>query len=639
MFLAGWWLTGIFFGWIIWAAYGDLRRLRMVRFSQANFSSSARPGLVLCISILAWAVVAAFAIASDRAALLQWLLVFKSMFLGVRAQALLLGLACGAVFQNFRATLSSSLSRLGNAIIGDKDNTAWALQSALAVGLIAAGIFAIRPDFLLYLRSLKLGTIEATFADQGPLPLRDARLNLREFREQQAVDQYRNFKNDFLSRSEARGLARRLGDKPAKDNPKLEQETGEITALLFDHYISPVLSSLLCLTKSHALKFAVQDPNLSAYTAQWQSFLLQVHRDKDLQLTSEKLTSLFDRLRNRSEAIVDRAAEFNPSCKSPKANLPEPSLTSSKDDGDEVLKHYEAVVELLKADHDNKPEIVSLVAFEPYLTSVVSDLVSLISGDREKTDFLLNMLDGFPLSDDRVTPGIINLYYQATDSWLNSIGSLPLDLVRAQIEYATHGADLMRARSEKRLLALESGFSARSGTVVGISDATKLVEVYDIFLRNAFATLTAEIDVYVQRVLSGETVPEGHRQSWIKATSRLLAMLRTKLSVPMINIDSLPSVELDSRTKERLMVASIDADFILQADLAIALSSILLKDSRASSQACNTALFFTNEASEAVQLTKKENELDEAQVQRLRQLIGAVAGRVGDACSWTDRRS
>lgn len=664
MFLVAWWLTGVFLGWVIWKFYHGWQDQSPPDSDATAGSGSAQaegppafvePGWKLTIVATIALLVMAFAAATDHAQLLQCILIIKSYLVGVRVQALVIGVLSGFAFKQYQTQLGDFIERLSNAVIGSGENTAWALQSAVAVGLIAIGLFAVRPDFLLYLRSFKFGTVEATFGDQGPLPLRDARLNLREFREKVAIRQYSNFRNDFMAEDSPRGFARRELTEPK--NAALQRETGEIAALIFEGYVNPVLGSILCLDKVHAIRAAIQDPDLAAYAAVWEDFLRKLH-DKKLDLTRATLAFFLAQLRERSAPFIARARSLNDSCPEPPFPLvrtgdferaPADILAAG-----EIFDHYRTAVALLRKRGYDKPEIVSLVVFEPYLTGAVSDLIALISGEREKTDFLLNMLDGFPLSNDLITPGIINLYYQATYSWLNTTGSLPIDLVRSQIEYAAWGADVMMARSADWLGKNEKGASRNARLRKPTpdeekrakDDADKAAKVYDIFLRNLFAILPSEIDVYVQRALANEPISEKHRQSWIKAASRLHAMLRLRLGLPMTDIDGLNPIELDERTKGRLRAdvrtdpdTKIDSDFLLQADLAIALSAILLQDgNRPSAKNCNAALIYVNEADTAVRQTIGENDLDRAQELRLRELIGVVANRIGESCSWTDER-
>lgn len=357
MFLVAWWLTGVFLGWIIWAFYRVWRRERWSRGLSAgptailcaitkavigavkialaklwppriqpqNDSDNLRrppvaaTGWRLTRAVILTLLVIVFAAATDQAQLMQYMLVLKSYLVGIRVQALIVGILSGIAFRQYQWPLRRFAHRLGKAVIGDKENTAWALQSAVAIGLIAVGLFAVRPDLLQYLRSFKFGTLEATFADRGPLSLRDARLNLTDFRAKLSVDQYKNFRDQFLSPTSERGLARRLltgsqgaflqkegaGEKidQEADETTFQHDTGEITALLFDHYVDPVLSSILCLEKVHSLPVAIHDPDLSAYAGAWKGFLLQVHRDSSF-VRADSLRWFLAALRDRSAPLL-----------------------------------------------------------------------------------------------------------------------------------------------------------------------------------------------------------------------------------------------------------------------------------------------------------------------------------------------
>lgn len=687
MFLVAWWLTGVFLGWFVWKFYrawrSERRRLALDAYSATRLDAITRAVLRSLNDFLAryghrlglpldedrskdlirpsvdalrrrlagWVVIALLAIAlaaaTDNAQLYQWMLVVKSYLVGVREQALIVGLLSGIVLRRYRRPLGDFGRRLGNAVIGDKDNTAWALQSALAIGLIAVVIFAARPDFLTYLRSFKLGTVEATFADQGPLPLRDARLNLRDFRAKLFVDQFADQLGSFeqsqlFSPSSDRSRARRLLGEKAE---LWAREADGITRVFFDQYVRLVLSSVVCLERIRALRTAAHDPDLSGYVSAWENFLLLVHRDQS-PMTEENLTSFLKSLHDRSAPFVQRVSALNPDCMdthtfaeiAPESFPSRSRYLTDREAGGRILSHYKKAIEVLKEHREQSAAKLSLVVFEPYVTAAVADLISLISGEREKADFLLNMLDGFPPSDDLGTPGIINLYYQVTDSQLNSIGSLPLDLMIEQIEYAIRSAKILMDGSEKALNSPETA-SAGSSRREGEFDQKTLSTIYDIFLRNLFVTQRAEVDIYVQSVLDGETVSQKHRQNWMKATSHLLAVLQQRFGLPNLGIDGLPRTELGSFEAKQIRTAAIDPEFVLQADVSIALSAILLNDApRTSARNCNTALFYVNEASRWVQPTVETYNSDWALENRLRQLIGAVANRVGDSCNWSDAR-
>src|SRR3569832_227771 len=174
MFIAGWWFTGLLFGWINYSVYRNLKSNGAIRLSQERLTHSEiiffhellaklvvvvsaladskgsndenghepsgqtatkRPALALLVSVALLVLVAWLAVASDQAALSQRLLIIKGLLVGIRIQALLVGLACGIVARHFRSQLTKFSLRVGNAVIGDKEFTAWALQSALVVVL------------------------------------------------------------------------------------------------------------------------------------------------------------------------------------------------------------------------------------------------------------------------------------------------------------------------------------------------------------------------------------------------------------------------------------------------------------------------------------------------------------------------
>jgi len=405
-----------------------------------------------------------------------------------------------------------------------------------------------------------------------------------------------------------------------------------------------VLSSVACLDAGHALRTAIHDPDLSSYVSAWEDFLLQVHRDQS-SLKKDQIASFLSALDERSAPFVARVRKLAPNCRKGVAEGAQSSQSAADarpgrtvhEDANDIHEHFEAAIPALKNYSEEDPRQLSLIIFEPYVTAAIGELISLVSGEKEKADFLQNLLHGFPLSEKLATAGVINLYYQVTDSQLNSIGSLPLDLMVDQIQYANRGAKNLMRESRKRLAdkRLASGgiYSRKK-----IGERT-LTEIYDLFLQNSFVTQRAEMDVYVQSVLDGETLSQKHRQNWMTATSRVLATLQQQSDLPRLEIDGLPRIELDRFEAERTRHAKFDEDFLLQANLSIALSAILLNDAtRVSAQNCNTALFFVNQASLSIGPTVRANKLSWALENRLRQWVGAVANRVGESCNWSDAR-
>ena len=108
----------------------------------------------------------------------------------------------------------------------------------------------------------------------------------------------------------------------------------------------------------------------------------------------------------------------------------------------------------------------------------------------------------------------------------------------------------------------------------------------------------------------------------------------------MVTSDTLPTAVLDQTTGLRLPEAKIELDIILDAELAVSLSIILIEGSRssASALACNTALYYLHEGRRKISAVVNENTQDKADVRpsemRWEQLVAVIAQRVGNSCEW-----
>jgi hypothetical protein len=644
MYLVEWFLTGAIVGWTIPAATRNwlivLEYLRSFNIPVRPFSKPVAAILDFVFFLIALSFLIWLAVYTDNALLPNAMISVKSIFLGVRFQALALGFFVSIFAFRQRLRLESILRRLGNAIVGDEENTAWALQSAVAILVVLIVVFAFRPDFFEYLRSLKVGGLEATFADRSSITVREASLHLTDLKEQLTLEEYKGFRQKFLDPNSARGQARELFSQT-----KIEEKTGEITARFFDLYVDPIIVSLTCLNKKRALATAVHDYDLVAYSAAWENFLLTLHADTTT-FSQEVIRSFLEQLRSLSLAVAKRANKIAPECMSKEAEnalkialeneqatpeakaLVEIQASVEMDiDANAIARRYRDAANILKEQGRDKPEIFALTILEPYLTGAAADLIALISGHREKAEFLTKMLDKFPHSDELVTPGIVNVFYQVTDARLNSPSSWPLELTLSDLDYAIQGADLMMSRSAD-LLARHSKVPEPAG------------EIFDIFIRNVLIALTTKLQVFNQRVLANESLPEHLRQSWIQALSRLLAMMKTRSITPLVSSDTLPSTTLDQTTTLRLPLAKVEQDYILEADLAISLSIILIEGARpkATAIACNTALYYVNDAKHRLKNVVDDNSLDRAAETRWRQLVAVIAQRTADSCDWKDRR-
>jgi hypothetical protein len=664
MFLAESFLIGSVLGWIISSALRTLTPSPPATQTSPQPPSKIRSIATLFVAIVLLVIFFLVAAGTDQGRLFNFVIKGKALVVGPRVQALLLGLVLGVVIQLQRRRAYRAIRRLGGAVIGDENQTAWVFQGAVVLALIAAMLLAIRPDFFDYLRSLKLGGFEATFSDRARASLlRDAHLNLRDFREQIALHQYKDFYATFLSEAKARGWARQL----VMDN-QLREQTNEITEVLAG-YVDPIVDSLICLSKANALRAASRDKDLVRYEVLWENFLLKLH-DGKLEITNAQMKTFLGGLSASVVEVNKHSDELDSGC-TVKRKI---KATADEDqaNAEAIVKHYTKASKILSDKGFRDGKVQAIVVFEPYFAGAVSDLIALLSGDREKTDFLFKMMDGVPHSDEYLSPGIVNFYYQVADAWLNTSGPIPLEPVRSSIEFATTGADHIISMSRSKIKSLtRSGekpnlsycvfegpvdSAAKGAAPPGddpLNHTDKVVQIYDTFLRNLFATLTTEVDLYVQRALEGQPLTESYRLSWTNVTSRLSAMVQIREDAPTIGFDGLPRTDVDEFMKERLRLQTvnmcettepgpskprvkyfIDPDFMVQADLALALSSVLLNgESMPTAQACNTGLFFSNDAERWIEPTTADSELDKAQDQRLKQLVAAVAAQVVGRCA------
>ena len=593
---------------------------------------------------------------TDHAGVGQFLLQLKALVAGSRVQSVFCGILLGFLIGQQRVTIAKGGRRLGRAVVGDSQNTAWALQGVVGIGLLAAIVFALKPDLLQYLKSLKLGEFEATFADRAPTAsLREAHLNLKDFREQIAFHQYEKFKEKFLLSNTSRGWARALL------NSSIQPQTNAITEKLAG-YVDPVIGALLCLRKAHAVRSASKDWQLAAYAVAWEDFLLKLHADNSVADMSNVQAFLMQ-LTMHANGFVEHVKSLTQGCSA--QTIDQPHL---EDDAKVIADKYADAAKTMKDQQHGEPEILVVVAIDSYFTGAVSDLIALISGDREKTDFLIKMTKDFPLSEQLISPGIINLFYQATDAWLNTAGPIAVEDARANIEYATTGASMMMSLSASLIPDSERN-KTNAPADCGKDDPRpqdhpeKMRNVYDTFLRNLFATLTSEADIFIQYRLNGGTLTESQHENWVNVVSRLSAMLQTRLNAPAMGLDNVPSTSLDDLTIRRLRKARIskcpqdedtppkdekasktgtnsdqaliDPDFMLQANLAVALSAVLLsREDAPTTSSCNAAQFYVNSAAQFIEDTKTDNELDDAQLRRLQQLVTAVGAQIGERCAW-----
>jgi hypothetical protein len=302
----------------------------------------------------------------------------------------------------------------------------------------------------------------------------------------------------------------------------------------------------------------------------------------------------------------------------------------------DIGKYFNDAIGILQKDGKAKPEILALMVMESYLVGAAADLIALISGQREKAVFLTKMVDKFPHSEEFVTPGIINLFYQLTDARVNSPGLWSGERTLSDLNYAIRGVDLMMSRSADWMV--QHAKAKNPGK--DVNEEKLVAEIFDIFLRNLLVTLTTKLQFFNQVELAKESLPDSARQEWTDALTRALAIMKARLKASIVLPEKLPLGSLDQLSISRLPLAKIEQDFILDADLAISLSLILIEGTRSSPSAltCNTSLYFLNDASDRTKTIVQEKGLDTAQETRWKQLVSVIAQRTADSCSWRDDR-
>jgi hypothetical protein len=579
MYLVAWFIAGLVIGSIVCSA---LERLQNLNLGFPPLPDWVGPTAALLFASVAAALLAWLAVSTDGAKI-------RSIFLGVRVEAFLFGIALGILGFIFRNQITGLSRELFDAILGNGEQTAWALQSAVALVVVVAIVVGIRPDLLAYLRSFKVGGFEATFAESSTL-VREAKtnLNLSGLSERFSLKVYKDFEKNYLDKNSDRGRARQWFDKS-----HIEGERSKIAETFFGAYIDPVIVSLTCLEEKDALEIATNDRNLIAYSVTWKTFLLELNSGKAT-LSRDSIASFLKRLKDLSSKFVTNVVDVAPDCMKKQYEKGQVSLNagasredSLTSDAEKIWTNFDSARNTLQANHLSGPEIYALRIIEPYLAAATGDLISLLSGDKDKAEFLTKMLENFPRLDEMQSPGVINIFYQISDAKLKSPGSWPLGQTLSELDYAIHGADYMIAQSV-------------AWAIQHPADQQGVDGIFDVFNRNLLILLTTKLDLFNQHALAGEAISDSSRQVWAETLSRLLAILRARSNAPMVTSDNstLPLTTLDKKSLVHWPMISVDRIYTLNASLAIALSVILVENdrSKASALACNTSLYYIKDA-------------------------------------------
>jgi hypothetical protein len=625
-------------------AAGDDTRSPTVREkppAAQNYPAAAILGALLVFSLLLLWVAAA----SDRAGLWDWMLWVRSPFLGARFQYFLWGAALGIFTQLFRNQIAGISTQAFAATIGNKETTAWALQGTLAILIIAAAVFAIKPDLLTYLRSLEYGGFKATFADHSTT-VRIANLNYKELLWGFTLDQYSDFK-DYIGPESDRTI---FGNRLFNNN--LSQEKRDVTDGLFTHYAQPIINSLICLERNHPTRAAARDPNLIKYGARWVEFLTLRRLDPP-ELPVESVKSFLVDINNFAHETTVYVHSIVADCE-------EAAAVSNDDiskDATKIADNYNKALQKLDEETKRNPAVRTLAIIDPYLVGAAGDLIVVLNGQKEKAEFLTRMLDGFTRSGEMMSPGIVNIFYQVADAQLKSFESWPAETILTNLNFAIKGVDLLIAKTSEVVVEKDKPAKDQDPSFSLYPDPAKFFAAMN---RNLMILLAEKLALFNQRALAGEALSQVSREDWLRTYSRMIANSTARADAPIVAMDNLPVASVNEQSKKRWPYMKIEPEYQVDIDLATAVSSLLLEEpGKTSALSCNTALYYLNQANKNADrfIEKKGQEAeDEAKKQprtegnvirsqvmasrnkltdlQLKRILASISNWAGNSCDW-----
>jgi hypothetical protein len=631
---------------VLWFATGFLLAssvARLLRRPTGQPSGAQRQPTLLSLkgAILILLIFLAVLLAAgvDTATLPQWVLSWRSPFLGTRFQFLLWGAIFGALFQVFMDPISAGAKKIFDATIGNKKTTAWALQGTLAVLIVIAAVYLLKPDLLTSLRSVEYGGVKLTLAEQSTTA-RIASLNYKDFLWGFTLTQYEDLYKNYIREDSLRGKASRWVRDGVVDHNR-----NEITKALYPKYVAPVVDALICLEHNQAIDSAPHDPNLNAYAVRWQRFISYLRKGAP-DLDENRTRAFLRDIAELSDGITGYVGGVVAACRptmndfelSPISDADEVEVVASK-----VTKLYNESKRLIWKSGDPSDFQVLLI-LEPYLVGALSDLIAILKDQERKAEFLVRTLEGFHRSDDMLTPGIINLFYQAADAQLKSSENWPFDEILIEIDYAIRGVSLMIARSSKMMEDhRRSGLSTRRKDNNGVVKPSLEQEVLETFERNLFILLSEKLALFNQRALGSERLNDAERQDWLHTYSRMIEILRARNSAPISVIESLPAAPLDEQSRQSWDQAHIGPEFLLDGSISMAMSSMLIEEGggKISALGCNTALYFERNAharaddlmqsSEAFVRKNHDVLVTNLKVSRI---LSIISNRIANSCDW-----
>ena len=587
--MLGWGLAGVGLGWLAFALLSQINAPAWLQ---------ARPNLRLALDRILLFVLLVFlllvALGRDAAILPRWVLAAFIYVSGSRFLAAVWGIVAGVLIAHFHEPIAEKINQLFNALAGsggkpsstppEEQRASWAPPVVLGVILLLAFILALKPDILENIVSFKAGNVEARFAEKSTT-IKEAHLSRTSIEDKRTFDQWEDFYAFYAKRDSARAIASEWFDPPGKEPRR------SLFLRVWLSHINPIVFSMQCLNKNEELEAARLDVNLAELAAIWQRFLLKLSSPE--WITLDETAKFLGDSTKRVEHVRKRARDVDATCMD-KAEKKAKEFAEELEIPPYLSARYMLFqLEQARADLKNTklatPNTYPLTLLDPYVAGAVGELTKFVFGQREKGEFLSRIAGGYPNEIDMIQPGIINLYYQLSDAKVFSDSLWPLDQMIGELDRARDGAIYIISQSGKKAEADK----AAGKDIAGLDK--KVGDVSDAYNRNLFLFVTRRLEIYNQRVLSGEHLSEFHKQDWEDALSQLTAILHARTKFPTRSFDGLPVTRIDDATAARwpsIRVDYLNEDF--NAYMAAGLSAILRhKDGGApSAEACAAANYF-----------------------------------------------
>jgi hypothetical protein len=560
----------------------------------------------------------------------------QSVYLGSRFYAFFWGAVCGTFLQIFIEPIWEGAARLFDATLGNHETTAWALQATLALFIIAGAIFLIKPDLLAYIRSIEYGSLKATFSEHSSTT-KVANLSYKQLlADFVSVKEYQHYFDEFLKPESLRSIAetsvkvRELSDD---QNTTLTENRRSLVGKLYPAYMGPVITVLECLERNHALDAAAHDPSLFAYFHQWETFLTLI-RSGEPEPLSPAIATFLAGVERSIAAAQDRAAQMIPEC-GRRAEVVNKDA-SAKAIEDIVVRSRNLI------NVANRKDAALILIVHPYLISALGDLIAILTDQRQKAEFLTRTLEEFHTSDDMLTPGMINIFYQLANAKLRS-ESWPEESILGNLDYSLKGIRLMVDRGARGVASEQASKKTtdgknKSGTTK--DDDSPDLMIVRLGMRNLFILLSDKLAVYNQQALAGNRLPDAARQDWLLTYSSVIQLARALSEAPGSVIETGSVEQLDDLYRKELRAADITPEYRLDSSIALSMSSILIEEStgHVTTTGCNSARYFERRA-----VVHMEDLLNTGYVaqksknaavtgQRLKKILSVISNHIAAAC-------